>query len=94
MFLGSPCGLAGKESACNAGDLGSEDPLEKGQATHSSILTWRITWTTYIVRGLTKIKYSLLSSEQLNLSSATVRNKLLIIDPRCFFHALSEEKRL
>ena len=79
----------GKESACNAGDLGSipgsgrssgegigysllcswaslvvqlvknlaamqetwvrtlgwEDPLEKGKATHSSILAWRIPWT-------------------------------------------------
>ena len=23
-----------------------EDPLEKGKATHSSILTWRIPWTT------------------------------------------------
>ena len=22
-----------------------EDPLEKGKATHSSILTWRIPWT-------------------------------------------------
>ena len=25
--------------------LGWEDPLEKGKATHSSILTWRILWT-------------------------------------------------
>ena len=25
--------------------LGSEDPLEKGKATHSSILAWRIPWT-------------------------------------------------
>ena len=36
----------GKESACNEGDLvqtlGWEDPLEKGKATHSSILAWRI----------------------------------------------------
>ena len=24
--------------------LGWEDPLEKGKATHSSILTWRIPW--------------------------------------------------
>ena len=42
---GFPCGSAGKESACNAGDLGWEDPLEKGKATHSSILAWRISWT-------------------------------------------------
>ena len=25
--------------------LGWEDPLEKGKATHSSILSWRIPWT-------------------------------------------------
>ena len=25
--------------------LGWEDPLEKGEATHSSILAWRIPWT-------------------------------------------------
>ena len=41
----------GKESACNAGAPGSipgldwEDPLEKGMATHSNILAWRIPWT-------------------------------------------------
>ena len=33
-----PCGSGGKESTCNAGDLGWEDLLEKGKATHSSIL--------------------------------------------------------
>ena len=42
-------GSAGKESACNAGELGQslswEDPLEKGKATHSSVLAWRIPWT-------------------------------------------------
>jgi len=27
------------------GSLGWEDPLEKGRATHSSILAWRIPWT-------------------------------------------------
>ena len=25
--------------------LGQEDPLEKEMATHSSILTWKISWT-------------------------------------------------
>ena len=25
--------------------LGQEDPLEKGMATHSSILAWKISWT-------------------------------------------------
>ena len=31
--------------------LGWEDPLEKGNATRSSILAWRIPWT---VHGITK----------------------------------------
>ena len=49
ILMGFPGGSEGKESACNAGDLSSipgwEDPLEKGMATHSSILPWRIPWT-------------------------------------------------
>ena len=49
--------------ACNVGDLGQslgwEDPLEKGTATHSSILAWRIPWTEkpgrlHGVHGVTK----------------------------------------
>ena len=28
--------------------LGWEDPLEKGKATHSSILAWRIPWTVTV----------------------------------------------
>ena len=52
--LGFPGGSAGKESTCNAGDLGlipglipgtaQEDPLEKGTVSYSSILAWRIPW--------------------------------------------------
>ena len=49
LYMGFPGGSAGKESACNAGDLGLisgwEDPLEKGTATHSSILASRIPQT-------------------------------------------------
>ena len=30
--------------------LGREDPLEKGMATHSSILAWRIPWTEELGR--------------------------------------------
>ena len=48
-FIGFPDGSDGKQSACHAGDqvqsLGWEDPLEKGMATHSSILAWRNPWT-------------------------------------------------
>ena len=46
---GFPCGSGGKEFSCNTGDLGLipglEDPLEKGKATHSSILAQKIPWT-------------------------------------------------
>ena len=46
---GFPGGSESKESACYAGDWvqspGQEDPLEKGMATHPSILAWRIQWT-------------------------------------------------
>ena len=48
-FLG---GSVVKNLPANAGDmgeegliLGQENPLEEGMATHSSILTWRISWT-------------------------------------------------
>ena len=44
--------LVVKNSPANTGDvrdagsiLGQEEPLEKGMATHSSILAWRIPWT-------------------------------------------------
>ena len=54
--LGFPGGSDGKESACNAGDPGvepgSEDPLKKELATHSSILAWRIPWTEEESGGL------------------------------------------
>ena len=57
--MGFPHGSDGKKSACKAGDLGSilgqEDPLN---ATHSSILAWRIpmdrgAWRA-TVRGVAK----------------------------------------
>ena len=41
-FLGSS---DGKESACNEGDVASENPLEEEMATYPSILAWRIPWT-------------------------------------------------
>ena len=52
---GLPWWLSGKESTCNAGDMGSipgsgrsrgwEDPLEEETATHSPILAWQMPWT-------------------------------------------------
>ena len=48
-WLGFPCGSAGKNLPAMwetwVQFLGWEDPLEKGMATHSSILAWRIPWT-------------------------------------------------
>ena len=96
-YMGFPNSSVGKESTCNAGELGLipgsgrstgegigyplqyswasfvaqlvknppamqenwvhslgwEDPLEKGKATHCSILAWRIP-RTYIVHGVAK----------------------------------------
>ena len=40
-----PGGSDGKESTCNVGDLGLEDPLEKEMPIHSSILAWEAPWT-------------------------------------------------
>ena len=47
--MGFSSGADGKESAAmqeaRVESLSQEDPLEKGMATHSSILAWRIPWT-------------------------------------------------
>ena len=47
--MGFPGVSEDKESTRNAGNLGLtlswEDPLEKGKATHSSTLAWKIPWT-------------------------------------------------
>ena len=36
--------------------LGREDPLEKGKATHSSILAWRLPWTMQSM-GLQRVRH-------------------------------------
>ena len=47
--MGFPGGADGRASApmqeTQVQSLGWENPLEKGMATHFSILTWRIPWT-------------------------------------------------
>ena len=52
LLMGFPSGSAVKNLPAIAGDigarvqsLGQEDPLEKGLATHSSILAWKTPWT-------------------------------------------------
>ena len=46
MIMGFPGGSDGKESTCNAGDLGSIPGLRRspgeGNGSHSSILVWKI----------------------------------------------------
>ena len=74
LKVASLVGSDGKESACNAGDLvrslGWEDSLEKGMATHFSILAWRSPWTEE-PGGLQSIPWGhkeLNTTEQLSLS--------------------------
>ena len=45
--------------------LAWEDPLEKGIATHSSFLAWRIPWTTYSLWDYKELD----TTEQLSLHS-------------------------
>ena len=49
VFLSFTGGSDGKESTCNAGDLGSIPGLgrspDEGNGTHSSALVWKIPWT-------------------------------------------------
>ena len=60
VFLGFPCGSAGKEPPAMwetwVQSLGWEDPLEEGKATHSSILAWRIPWTLWPM-GSQKVRH-------------------------------------
>jgi len=42
-ILGSPGGLPAVWET-QVQSQGQEDPLEKGMATHSSVLAWRIPW--------------------------------------------------
>ena len=43
--MGFPGGACGKNLPAEVRDEGWKDPLEKGMASHSSILAWRIPWT-------------------------------------------------
>ena len=51
--MGFPGGSESKESACNAGDLGSIPgsgrSLEKRMATHSHIIAWKIPLNTVAI---------------------------------------------
>ena len=48
--------------------LDQEDPLEKGMATHSSILAWRIPWTgTWWTHGVHRVTKSCDTTKQITL---------------------------
>ena len=73
LFLGDS---AGKESACKeiqVQSLGQKIPLEKGMATHSSILAQRIPWTEEPGRLHSMGSKELDKTEQLTLSLFKVR---------------------
>ena len=56
--------------------LGWEDPLEKGRATHSSILAWRIPWT--IAHGVAKSRTRLSDFHFTSLWKHRHRNHFLL----------------
>ena len=41
---------ANAEDTRDTGKIPAEDPLERGMATHSSILAWKIPWTEELGR--------------------------------------------
>ena len=65
---------AGRESAHNAEtwapSLGWDDPLEKGKATHSSILAWRIPWSLRSI-GSQSVRHEWVTFASLHFTSNT-----------------------
>ena len=68
MQLGFPCAQLVKNRPAMqetwVKSLGWEDPLEKGMATHSSILAWRMPWTVFygVAKSQTQLSDFLFSS--------------------------------
>ena len=50
--------------------LGQEDPLEKGMATYSHILPWKISWTEAMIHGVAKSQ----TTKRLTLSLSLPRS--------------------
>ena len=74
---GLPWWLSSNESACSARDVAGTGrfnpwvgkiPLEKGMATHSNILAWRIPWTEELEGYSPRGRKELDMTEQLTLS--------------------------
>ena len=65
--------------------LGWQDPLEKGTATHSSILAWRIPWTVKSM-GLQRVRHegatftqSTDKCKQLNQSQVNMKSIKIVV---------------
>ena len=59
--------------------LGWENPLEKGKATHSSILAWRIPWTVHgLPKSRTRLSDFQFTMDQKEIINDTRKRKLLI----------------
>ena len=61
--------------------LGQEDPLEKGMATHSSILAWRISWTEE--RGRATVHGVAKSQTGLSKKGLSISIDLVTLDISC-----------
>ena len=78
---GLPWWFSGKESASVqepqetwVRSPGQDDPLEKGMATHSSILAWRIPWTEE-PHGLQSMGLQIVEHNQSDLAWMHVQSK-------------------
>ena len=58
--------------------LGCEDSLEKGKATHSSILAWRIPWTVYTPWGRKESD----TTDRLSLPYSALWNSEKVVEAR------------
>ena len=85
---------AGRKSAFSAGALGCEDSLEKGTATQSSILAWRIPWTKEPGRLHTVSPWGRKESDTTERHSLSVDVTLKIFLQPTYFHQLMTRKLL
>ena len=85
---GFPGGLGAKNPPVNPGDTrdsgsipGSEDPLKKEMATHSSILAWEIPWTEesggLTAHGVPKERHDLATKQQQSYGKNTFPDESL-----------------
>ena len=60
--------------------LGREDPLEKGMATHSSILAWKIPWTEELgrVQSMGSLRIGQLKRLSTNTQAQAINNSFVI----------------